>query len=79
MKKKNQTKLIVALSFIFCFMAVGYAALSQQLKINGAAKITGNWNIQFTNITSNAVGTATNKTNPTGIGTTTATFNVNLS
>ena len=77
-KNNNQTKIIVTFAAILCFMAIGYAALSQQLKINGTAKITGNWNIQFTNIVSNPSGGASNKVAPTGIGTTTATFQVNL-
>lgn len=80
MKKQNkkQNVIISMLITCFCFMTIGYAALSQQLKINGTAKITGNWDIQFTNIVPKAYGGAINKVVPTGIGTTTVTFNVEL-
>ena len=69
---------IFMLVICFCFMAIGYAYLSQQLKVNGTAKITGEWDIHFTKIEPKASGGATNKFEPTGIGTTTATFSVNL-
>ena len=81
MKRRSNKKVNVAmitLTICFCFMAIGYAIVNQQLSINGVAKTTGNWNIQFTNIVSNPTGGATNVTTPTGIGTTTATFNVEL-
>ena len=81
MKRKTHSKYVFySMIFIvsFCFMALGYAALTQQLKINGIAKVTGDWNIQFTNITSTPTGRASNKVAPTGIGTTTATFSTNL-
>ena len=75
-KKKNF--LIATMIAVICFMAIGYAAINQQLIINGTAKTTGSWNIQFTNITSTSTDGASNVTEPVGIGTTTATFNVEL-
>ena len=33
-----------------CIMAVGYAALAQQLTINGTATITSTWDVEITNI-----------------------------
>ena len=62
----------------FCLISVGYATLTQQLKINGIVKTTGSWDIKITNITAKATGSASNKVEPTGIGTTTATFNVDV-
>ena len=38
---KNQNKVIAVLAITLCLMAVGYVALTQQLKINDTAKITG--------------------------------------
>ena len=63
-------------------MAVGYAALAQQLTINGTAQVSSTWDVKFTSIStgtaSNSAGvasTATNKT-PPKITNTTATFDV---
>mgnify|MGYP002855296307 CR=1 FL=1 len=58
-------------------MAVGYAALSQALVINGTATITTQWNIEFTNITEGKMVGAETATPPSYTATT-ATFNVNL-
>ena len=63
---------------VFCFMAIGYALLSQRISINGTANFIGEWNIQITSITSKVTGAAVNKAEPTGIGLTTATFNVDM-
>ena len=57
-------------------MSVGYAALASQLNINGTSGITGNFKVQFTDITEGvAVGSATNKT-AASVTDTTATFDV---
>ena len=75
-RKQNMTVAIIIAAF--CFMAIGYALINQQLKINGIAKTTGSWNIQITKIESKAIGSANNKTEPTGIGTTNASFNIDM-
>lgn len=70
--------LIGALVVTLLAMAVGYAALAQNLNVNGTSDISSTWNIAFTNITAGtAVGGATNNSTPTITGTT-ATFDVSL-
>ena len=60
-------------------MVVGYAAFQSVLNIKGTSNVSSNWNIKITNIeTKNIVGGASNKEDPTGVGTLTATFNTNL-
>lgn len=79
--KNNRRKnnyIIVGLCLILVIMAGGYAAFSSQLKISGTSKISSNWDIEITNITSkNIVGSASNKEEPTYTSTT-ATFSTNL-
>ena len=72
--KKNV--LIGFLIAAILMMSVGYAALASQLNINGTSGITGNFKVQFTDITEGtAVGSATNKT-AASVTDTTATFDV---
>ena len=58
-------------------MAVGYAALSQALVINGTANISAEWKIIFTDIKEGKMNGAESKTSPSYTSTT-ATFDVNL-
>ena len=81
-KKEKKNILIGALLVAIIAMAVGYAALAQQLTINGTAQVSSTWDVKFTSIStgtaSNSAGvasTATNKT-PPKITNTTATFDV---
>ncbi len=46
--KKNWV--LVILGFVIIAMAVGYAALSEELNIFGTANIDASWQIEFTNI-----------------------------
>ena len=82
-KKEKKNILIGGLLVAIIAMAVGYAALAQQLTINGTAQVSSTWDVKFTNITegtaSNSTGaasTATNKTPAVISGGTTATFDV---
>ena len=65
-------------------MVVGYAALMQQLTINGTAEVTSTWDVKMTNITegeaSNSAGVeSTAVSNSAEIsGNTTATFDVSF-
>ena len=60
-------------------MVAGYAAFSSVLNIKGTSIISSNWDIKITKIESkNATSGATNKEEPTGEGTLSATFNVDL-
>ena len=77
--KKNQKRLIVlsATLFMICGIALGYAALSSSIKINGTGTISTNWDILFTNIeekrSNNAVNNDSRITDKL-----TATFDVDL-
>ena len=82
-KKEKKNILIGALLVAIIAMAVGYAALAQQLTINGTAQVSSTWDVKFTSISqgtaSNSTGvasTATNKTPAVISGQTTATFDV---
>jgi len=78
MKKRNAIILIVALLIVG--IAVGYAALSQTLTINGTANITTDWDVEITGITAAAGNAATGATDAAAPTFTadSATFNVNL-
>ncbi len=80
MKTKNKNLLLVILLIAVVGMAIGYAALSQQLVINGTANITTEWDVHIEGITAssdNAANGATDTTTPTYTATS-ATFDVNL-
>lgn len=78
MKNRNKRKVIIGtLVAVILGMCVGYAALSQVLKINGTSMISGNFNIQFTRIDEGTMVNATTITK-SGVGTTTANFTVDL-
>lgn len=71
MNSKEEKKNIIIGSLIVAIvtMAIGYAVLSQQLKINGTANISGDWDVRMTNITegtpSNSAGATVTATNVT--------------
>lgn len=76
-RKSNKNIILLILLLVIVGMAVGYAALSQALVINGTANIAAEWNICFTDITAGTMVGAENKTAPSYTATT-ATFDVNL-
>ena len=78
--RKQKNIVLGSLGAIILLMAIGYAAFSTQLNINGTSNISSNWDIRITNITSSLHGGATNATEPTydnenGL---TASFSTNL-
>ena len=80
MKTKSKNLLLVILLIAVIGMAVGYAALSQQLVIKGTANITTEWEVEVKSITpasTNASTGAKDKVSPTFTATT-ASFDVNL-
>lgn len=82
MKNSNKVKniLLIILILIIIGLAIGYAALSQTLTINGTANIKSTWDVEITSIvasSTNLTNGATDETAPTFTATT-ATFNVNL-
>ena len=79
-KLKKRDSIIIILAILILAIAVGYAALSQTLTINGTANITTDWKVIITQIaasSSNETNGATDKVTPTYTDTT-ATFNVDL-
>ena len=78
--RKQKNIVLGSLGAIILLMAIGYAAFSTQLNINGTSNISSNWDIRITNITSDLHGGATNAVEPTydnenGL---TASFSTNL-
>jgi len=74
--KNNKNWLIGGLLAAIVVMAVGYAALSQELEIFGTAQIDADWNVEITSITEmTAVEATTFSTSHDG---TAATFVVDL-
>ncbi len=76
-RKSNKNIILLILLLVIVGMAVGYAALSQALVINGTASITTEWKILFTDIKEGTLIGAESKTMPSYTATT-ATFDVNL-
>lgn len=77
--KKSRNIIIGALLIAVISMAVGYAALAQQLSIKGTANIAADWDIEITDITMTANKGAKNHDNiAPSFTTTSATFNVDL-
>ena len=82
--KDKKNAIIVSLLIAVIAMAIGYAALSSQLTINGTAEVTSTWDVKMTSISE---GT---KSNTSGVestavvnsadleGNTTATFDVSF-
>ena len=66
MKQREKRNIVIGiLCCMVVFMSVGYAALSQNLKINGTANITGSWDIYIDSITFN---TSESSTTTSGTG-----------
>lgn len=81
MKSKSKNLVLVVLLIAVMGMAVGYAALSQQLIINGTANITTQWDVHIKSITASGNNSSTGASEANGAPTFTgssATFNVNL-
>ena len=79
MNKKAKNILIIVLFLVIIGMAIGYAALSQLLTINGTANITANWDIKISKIAEGTLKGATSKSAAVVAGDKlSATFDVNL-
>ena len=71
MKSQDEKRNIIIGSLVIAIvtMAVGYAVLSQQLKVNGTANISGDWDVRMTSISegtpSNSAGSVVTATNVT--------------
>lgn len=76
-RSKNKNVILLILLVVVIGMAVGYAALSQALVINGTANISTEWKILFTDIKEGQMIGAESKTSPSYTATT-ATFDVDL-
>ena len=76
---KDKKKIVIGvLCALVAVMAVGYAALAQQLNITGTASIDSTWKVGITNITErDIIGDATSKEVPSYTATT-ANFSVGL-
>ena len=66
--RNNRTYLIISLCLILLLMAVGFAAFSSQLTINGTSNISSNWCVGFDSSAGSVTPTKGPKTasNPTG-------------
>ena len=82
--KDKKNAIIVSLLIAVVAMAIGYAALSSQLTINGTAEVTSTWDVKMTSISegtkSNSAGVASTAiVNSAELsGNTTATFDVSF-
>lgn len=74
--QNRKNVLIGGLIVAVILMAVGYAALSEQLEIGGTAEIDAEWNVEIFSITETLTTDAT--TESTNSTATTATFEVKL-
>ena len=65
-KRKQRKIVIVSLLFILLVMSGAYAAFRSNVKVRGTTRITSNWDIRITNVTSGTpTGSATNEVAPT--------------
>ena len=65
-ENKKRNKIIIGLISLLLIMTVGYAAFQTNLNIKGTSKISSNWDIRITNVTSgNKTGNAENTKTPT--------------
>ena len=63
--KKKRNIIIFSLVGVLLCMVVGYAAFQTQLKVSGTSKVTSNWDIEITNVTSGTpTGSAENAVAP---------------
>ena len=76
--KKRRNIIIISLIGVLLCMVVGYAAFQTKLEISGTTKVTSNWDIEITNVTSGTpTGTAENAAAPSWDATT-ASMEANL-
>lgn len=82
-EKRGKNIAIAVLCIALVFMAVGYAALSQTLTINGTATVEGSWDVHFISIEditgSNATNEGVSDTVPTVPDTGATTLDVSFS
>ena len=64
--KDKKNAIIVSLLIAVVAMAIGYAALSSQLTINGTAEVTSTWDVKMTNISEGSVSNSAGVT-PTAV------------
>lgn len=68
--KKTKNILIICLSLLLC-LSVGYAAFQTNFSVKGSTAITGNWNIEVTNVAvAETEGSGENAKTPTWTQTT---------
>ena len=70
--------IIGVLCLVVCIMAIGFAAFSTTLNINGTSSIQSNWSVVFTNIQELSKTNGVTINNPPTASGTTATFDVSL-
>ena len=64
--RRNRKIIIGSLLSLLLMITVGYAAFQTRLEIKGSSKITSNWDVRITNVTSGtATGNAENASEPT--------------
>ena len=78
MEIKHKTALIGGLLAVVVLMAVGYAAFSQALIINGSASIDSNWQIRIIDIAASTTGSGVNSGAEVGSDYLSASFNASL-
>lgn len=78
MKIKHKNALIGGLLAVVVVMAVGYAAFSQALIINGSASIDSNWQIRIIDIAASTTGSGVNAGAEVGSDYLSASFNASL-
>lgn len=78
MEIKHKTALIGGLLAVVVVMAVGYAAFSQALIINGSASIDSNWQIRIIDIAASTTGSGVNSGAEVGSDYLSASFNASL-
>ena len=78
MEIKHKTALIGGLLAVVVVMAVGYAAFSQTLIINGSASIDSNWQIRIIDIAASTTGSGVNAGAEVGSDYLSASFNTSL-
>ena len=78
METKHKNALIGGLLAVVVVMAVGYAAFSQALIINGNATIDSNWQIRIIDIAASTTGSGVNAGAEVGSDYLSASFNASL-
>ena len=78
MEIKHKNALIGGLLAVVVVMAVGYAAFSQALIINGSASIDSNWQIRIIDIAASTTGSGVNSGVEVGSDYLSASFNASL-